>query len=173
MWMNNSEIPSTIEVCRHESNTVREIKKWSMNSESVGLIGAIIICIGGFVGFIVMAGEDFEVALFGIALPVAVGAFVWYATMKAFSVLLGALAEIIHNTGVTANVSLYIAHHNGNTVVTESKPNVQPESKSYRFDEASPSVKIGNSGSEWKCAGCGKILPNYVGTCGCGGKKPR
>lgn len=169
-----SKIPSTLEGGAYESTTVREIKKWSMNLESVGLIGAIIICIGGFIGFMVMAGEDFEVALFGIALPVVVGAFIWFATMKAFSLLLGALAEITYNTGVTANTSLFIASQKRNALVSDEKngikSEVKQEAKPYNFDVATSSVK---SGSEWKCAGCGKILPNYVGTCGCGGKKPR
>ena len=31
---------------------------------------------------------------------------------------------------------------------------------------------IPNSGSTWTCPNCGKVMPKYVGTCGCGEPQP-
>ncbi len=65
---------------------------------------------------------------------------------------------------------------------SENKPSAKPgprrenikESKSF-FSKKKPetSSPVPSSGSNtWTCPNCGKIMPNYVGTCGCGEPKP-
>ena len=49
----------------------------------------------------------------------------------------------------------------------------EPEKKEKPKKKEAPSEVEKTPGeNEWKCPNCGKINQNYVGTCGCGERKP-
>jgi len=54
----------------------------------------------------------------------------------------------------------------------EAPIEIKPEKKAKAVKEPEPVPEVQPEAHEWKCPSCGKINQNYVGTCGCGERKP-
>lgn len=60
---------------------------------------------------------------------------------------------------------------NNNVESKESQPIFVDKDKSQPITFRRPAREVGEN--EWKCPQCGNVHANYVGTCGCGQRKPR
>ena len=52
----------------------------------------------------------------------------------------------------------------------ETKP--EPKPSFFKKKETTPPPPTAQDDNTWTCPNCGKVMPNYVGTCGCGEPKP-
>lgn len=158
-------IPKALNECTETPNTVKQLHMWADLLERWGQIVFYILIVAGFVTTIVdvITLIDYEEEL--IFSTVVSDAISWtlytlieFFTYNALVLLINALALIVHNTSIAANVALYESSKNSST---SSEP---AQSKSGGSVHAS--YKSGTK-NEWKCT-CGKVNPSYISTCTCG-----
>jgi phosphotransferase system glucose/maltose/N-acetylglucosamine-specific IIC component len=116
-------IPKTLEECHNPSKLVVALRKYAWGITRLGLfLGIIVLVLGLFDAIsssliyeVSVYGEigdveDFDIANFLIVLVTAlIEIFVIDALCTFLSVLLSALANLVYNNSVTANVALYQA----------------------------------------------------------------
>ena len=125
-----------------------------------------------FIGFVKTNG--FLAFLMFIA-TLAVGFLVAYIS----SLFLYGFGELVSNSQNLFNNSY--SHQQPNGTFNNSVNNYVPSNNSPIFKDtvqnqpvtsSAPVTKTEPAANEWKCPQCGLIHQNYVGTCGCGCKKP-
>ena len=56
---------------------------------------------------------------------------------------------------------------------TKTEPKAEPKPSLFKKkDTTPPPPPMAENENTWTCPNCGKVMPNYVGTCGCGEPKP-
>lgn len=96
----------------------------------------------------------------------------WMVTEKnafTFFSFLGLVTRVIV---LLVNMSYY--EHREALFVKNSSANGQSNGDLIMSDKAENKTQVSDTygACEWKCPKCGKIHQNYVGTCGCGERKP-
>lgn len=110
------KIPKTLGECLEIDPLSKNLWGWAENLESFGKILLAIILVCGFVLVIyagIAANEEYE-SVWGAVLSTGftwiLYAFIEYCVYHALSLLMSALATIVQNTTITANIAAYHAN---------------------------------------------------------------
>ncbi len=131
----------------------------------VGVIG-MLICAIGVIVFFSEIGEGFEAAFYNALAFIISGAVILISSWPLY-----AFGDITENVDkmrrkICGDDELYDI--GGGATYT----------KEYTQDKAISAPYVNRTATatgtnEWKCSQCGRVNPNYVGTCGCGNSKNR
>ena len=119
------KVPDTLEKCLEVDPLSQNLWDWAENLEKFGAIILLLIIIAGivFTGLAVVEAEDLgESSLWAGCLTLltwAFYAFIEYCVYHALSLLMSALATIVQNTTIAANIAAY------NTSIQQGKTSVQ------------------------------------------------
>lgn len=140
----------------------------------VFVIGILISVIGGLVSSIALGSVMHGFAIlvfFGSVVVGVIAAYISSMFLYGFGELISNSKKLVENGNApqefnsnTANTNISAEQQTAN--VSNNTTMSQPATKESEEKEAEP------NSNEWKCPKCGKIHQNYVGTCGCGEKKP-
>ena len=142
-------------------------------TKAVFVIGILISVIGGLVSSIALGSVMHGFAIlvfFGSVVVGVIAAYISSMFLYGFGELISNSKKLVENGNApqefnsnTANTN--ISAEQQTTHVSYNTTLFQTETKESK-EEAEP------KNNEWKCPKCGKIHQNYVGSCGCGEKKP-
>lgn len=155
--MPNSEkkIPKSLKDCYATDNVSSNLWNWSNWLEVWGGRVLIILIIIGIISTIGDAREisiiDEDLVFMTVISSITTWvlyAFIEYCAYNALSLLIAALATIVQNTKITANIALY------NTAKEEGLLDKEDESSTATQKAVSSSPKSANTGP-WICRKCG------------------
>jgi len=161
--MTKERIPQSLKECYLEDGLSGKLKSWSERLEHGGEIIFRILIIVGIISTIVdgieakhmedITGGSVWVTIISSLIIWSLYAAIEYFVYRALSLLIAALASIVENTRITANVALY------------------SKAKEERLAVKTTPVDKGSGEGTWRCSKCGRIMPQYTGTCACGNTK--
>lgn len=189
--MHKKTIPTNIKQCIEPDEVTENLWKWADIMKKIGVVSAIITGFFTiFLSFTIILNFRLNfglgmLCLAMVALIIALAYLMWFIP----SLLVNAIGNIVYNTHISANTALLKrnrakditdelnsenSYEDGyepifKNITVEQEPifrNTTVESERVKPVVATPSE------NEWQCSNCGKIHNKYVGTCGCGERKP-
>lgn len=156
-------IPNSLKACYQEDPVSSNLWTWSERLTLCGRIILIVLIVIGFISTIIdgivaydmsySTGGSVFIAIITSLVSWTLYAVIEYFTYHVLSLLIAALASIVENTRISADVALYSkAKEEGLLVKTTP-------------------VAKGSGEGTWRCKKCGRIMPQYTGTCACGNTK--
>lgn len=167
------KIPKSIDDCTKPDKTSRDLWLWCERLEKWGKILFWIIIISGIILSITSAIQiskvtkgiyytytdtetSFSFVIFITSLlDTALYALIEYCTYHVIALLIGALASIVQNSKITANVALYAATRN-----PEQNANGTASASENEASETQHKPKVQRA-HEWACANCKKMITSY------------
>ena len=98
--------PKTLSECVAPDPVVQELYGWANGAKKIGLVACVVFVIYGIINGMTMAKDDGFLGFVSGFIPEVIYGFLVYATTLCISKLLIALANIVYNTRITANVAL-------------------------------------------------------------------
>lgn len=140
MYYQSKPKKQTIDDCLKPSDTVTHLTAWSTSTRTVGIVGAIAIIVVGFI--ISVTGdidESFEL-FWAVFFPFLITAFCVYAVCEFARIILSAIADICHNTGVTARLTEYMVRKSepSDAVCPETDSRESASAATPHTDHAAP-----------------------------------
>ena len=134
------KIPSSIDDCLKTDNVASNLWIWCQRLEKLGkYFFAIILIFGTILAFAnsyIMGeyGREFSTEqLMDNLIQVVVYAFIEYCTYHIIALLVGALATIVQNSKITADIALYNTAHSSEEGLKSAKKNIKDRKNSDRL----------------------------------------
>ncbi len=170
---------NTVNDCLKEDPVATKTKNWGSYCKTIAWIAFIILEIIVIIvssalstGLLVyeLAGKGFILFLIG-----SVISFLNVAPMFIFGTILTAMAQIVQNTAVSANATMYLISNNTASGSIRSNKNSQPEDAAeYSAEEGAyliqqeifaPKSTLSVPTIAWKCPRCGEENRAYFNVC--------
>ena len=164
----NNAIPRSLEECVEPGYTAINLHRWAERLDLLGRIFFWILISAGSVHTIaitaVNAELNEEMALSTFVFTVitwGIIVVVEYAIYKIAALSINAMAVIVHNTMISANVALFESY--------KSMPPVPDSGSKSNSNSLFAKARTDHStgAKSWKCT-CGRENAAYVSTCACG-----
>ena len=192
-----NNVPKSLKECYAADPLTRKLEAWSENLKKVGYILFILIIIKGLIDtvnaaidaneLIELIGEEtleeymertgqhipsvFEVVIDKL-IEWGFFAFIELCSFLATSLLINALASIVHSNKVTANVSIYRASISEENTYTEGTNTQKSTFSSGAQTNMKSSINNNNTSNVWICQNCGQKNATTRTTClKCGNEK--
>ena len=153
MKLSNTSIPKSLEECYEEDSISKELWQWSEWLKSWGLkVLGLLIVIGiiSTIGDAVqMADIDEDLVIYTVISSIiswGLYAFIEFCAYNVLALLIAALASIVQNSKIAANVALY------STSKDECSLNDEKESSDVQKKAEKETVQ-----HSWLCHSCGKM----------------
>ena len=163
--MTERKIPKSLKECYEQDSVTRSLCQWSERLKSWGskvLVVLIIIGIISTISEVIEAMQiDGSLAIFvAVASAITWGlyAFIEYCVYNVLALFIRALASIVYNSQITANVSLYnLARTEQGAVVEDKKLHDEKTKNKSAIQHAWICNKCGQMRGESPCPHCGGI----------------
>lgn len=159
-------IPQTVDECTKSGYVVDRLVNWAESLKKRGKIFAIILAVVGVLSSLMVAIEvgSYDLTVGAAAFTESIimwliGIVLLVFTYNSVALLLEALASIVYNTSVSANVALYSAASKKTTT----------EAIDSKAEGSQPSSFVPNE--VWLCSNCGRQNVNRGNCWNCGQNK--
>lgn len=154
--------PKTLSECVEHGPVVQELYSWAANVKKIGILACFVFIAYGFISGIVVAMVTGFWGFVSTFISELIYGLLIYASTWCIAVLLIALANIVYNTKITANVALL----NCEQEMTEEAKGVK---NSVMRDELAETREVVKK-DYWVCANCKTKMHQSVKSCSkCGG----
>lgn len=183
-------IPRTFEECYREDDVSSNLWLWGERIERFGKILLVILIIIGVVLAISTSITEQQIEqegyyythtvtqknfdsknFFGVLFDYAVYAFIDYCAYHALALLICALASIVQNTNISANIALFNSNVCREKINADSaKPSSRSAGKTADSAEPNPGSadKPTDEAHKWRCNVCGNMISTSpCPHCGC------
>lgn len=173
--LNQKKKPKNLLQCTQGNPLSEELWSWARTQENIALYGGIIAAIITVIVFIGIGidNEEPPVCIVGFFAGLLVG-IIFYLVNHAHALRTAALAAIVHNTNISANINIY---HEAKDEAEKLNPNFVKNNTTVQnqndidtstvtsFEDKSNHIETQNSDKlsyNWKCSNCGNTTNELI-----------
>ena len=163
--------PKTAKDCIEPDYVSQSLWHWAQGIERYGKIALIITIILGILFFVIsMASGDaatIGVAFLVVPIVTAVAAIIEYLTYHTIALLIGALASLVQNTAISANIALLNTNglSDASTEETEKAADETLSPESFVWHPVSEATATSIGETNIKCTNCHRVQFKGNKTC--------